>query len=158
MILLAFLAIAAVGAAALLVAGRIGPGRLRRRSGSLDGGLAVFSPSEPLATLGEPDPRLPPVLLPEHPRAGDVGALKFSVAFRGYRMDEVDEVLERLGAALEERDAALARFRGAGPETDAGSGPRTGRHALIQPGESRTVPQPGSTKPGTAMRGTTETP
>ncbi|WP_082413264.1 DivIVA domain-containing protein [Arthrobacter sp. Edens01] len=156
MILLAFLAIAAVGAAALLVAGRIGPGRLRRRSGSADGGWEALSPSEPLATLGEPDPRLPPVLLPEHPGAADVGALKFSVAFRGYRMDEVDQVLERLGAALEERDAALARFRGPGPETDAGSAPRTGRHALIQPGESGTNPQPGSTRPGNIKPGTTE--
>jgi DivIVA domain-containing protein len=37
-----------------------------------------------------------------------VDALRFSIGFRGYRMDEVDEVLERLVGAIEERDARIA--------------------------------------------------
>ncbi|GAA2198336.1 DivIVA domain-containing protein [Sinomonas flava] len=49
-----------------------------------------------LEGLEEPDSSLAPVLLPEHPRPEDVDRVRFSLAFRGYRMDQVDEVLERL--------------------------------------------------------------
>ena len=126
MILLAFLAIAAVGAAAGFAAGWTRP----RRRGA--GGTEPY-PSAPADVLGEPDPRLPPVLLPEHPGAADIADLKFSVALRGYRMDEVDEVLARLAEALLERDAALAQLR----EPDARpTQPATGRHALVQRDES----------------------
>ncbi|GAA1412468.1 hypothetical protein GCM10009639_64770 [Kitasatospora putterlickiae] len=50
---------------------------------------------------------------------GDVEALRLPMAVRGYRMDEVDDVLDRLGAELAHRDAriaeleALAAVRGA---------------------------------------------
>ena len=39
-----------------------------------------------------------------------VDALRFSVGFRGYRMDEVDAVLERMVDAIEERDAQIAEL------------------------------------------------
>ncbi|GAB4099912.1 DivIVA domain-containing protein [Sinomonas halotolerans] len=48
------------------------------------------------AGFAEPPAQLPPVLLPEHPTPDDVDRLRFSLAFRGYRMDQVDEVLARL--------------------------------------------------------------
>ncbi|MFC7860575.1 DivIVA domain-containing protein [Arthrobacter koreensis] len=121
MILLAFLAIAAVGAAALFAAGRTGP----RRGGT----TAALRIPDLAAVPGEPDPRLPPVLLPDHPDAADIADLRFSVALRGYRMDEVDEVLARLAQALLERDAALAQLR----EPEAGIRPETGWHALGEP-------------------------
>lgn len=121
MILLAFLAIAAVGAAAVFAAGRAG---LRRRGA---GAAEPYLPG-PAAALGEPDPRLPPVLLPEQPGAADIADLKFSVALRGYRMDEVDAVLARLAQALLERDAALAQIRSHGATQ-----PGTGRHAQVPP-------------------------
>lgn len=38
----------------------------------------------------------------------DVEALRLGVGLRGYRMDEVDQVLDRLAAELARRDAALA--------------------------------------------------
>ncbi|MFE7188556.1 DivIVA domain-containing protein [Kitasatospora sp. NPDC057541] len=50
---------------------------------------------------------------------GDVEALRLPMAVRGYRMDEVDDVLDRLGAELAHRDEriaeleALAAVRGA---------------------------------------------
>lgn len=47
--------------------------------------------------------------------AGDVEGLRFSLAVRGYRMDEVDEVLDRLRAELAERDAALAAVTAPAP-------------------------------------------
>jgi DivIVA domain-containing protein len=49
-----------------------------------------------LGGFDEPGPALPPVLLPEHPNPEDIDGIRFSLSFRGYRMDQVDEVLERL--------------------------------------------------------------
>lgn len=57
--------------------------------------------------LAEPLANLPPVLLPEHPQAADIDQIRFSVAFRGYRMDQVDEVLDRLRAELAAREAEI---------------------------------------------------
>jgi DivIVA domain-containing protein len=54
-----------------------------------------------------------PVELPEdRPVVGDdVRALRISVAFRGYRMTEVDWLLDQFGQVLDERDAEIARLR-----------------------------------------------
>ena len=54
-----------------------------------------------------------PVELPEdRPVTGDdVRALSISVAVRGYRMAEVDWLLEQFADALEERDAEIASLR-----------------------------------------------
>ena len=66
-----------------------------------------------------------PVELPDdRPVTGDdVRALRISPAFRGYRMAEVDWLLDQLARALDERDTALAALRagtaaGAGDDTD----------------------------------------
>ena len=50
-----------------------------------------------------PDRDLPPGRL----RADDLRRVRFGVTVRGYRMSEVDAVLERLAAELAERDARL---------------------------------------------------
>jgi DivIVA domain-containing protein len=42
--------------------------------------------------------------------ADDVDEVHFGVGFRGYRMDEVDEVLDRLADELRDRDARLSAF------------------------------------------------
>lgn len=44
----------------------------------------------------------------------DVDRLRFSLAFRGYRMDEVDNVLDRLAGELVARDARIAELEGHG--------------------------------------------
>lgn len=47
--------------------------------------------------------------LPDGPVTGDdVAALRFSVVVRGYRMDEVDETLDRLETELRTRDDRIA--------------------------------------------------
>lgn len=43
--------------------------------------------------------------------AGDLEGVRFSLALRGYRMSEVDEVLDRAGAALAAAEQQLARTR-----------------------------------------------
>ncbi|MGN7199158.1 DivIVA domain-containing protein [Arthrobacter sp. SAFR-044] len=60
----------------------------------------------------EPPANLPPVLLPERAVPEDVTRLRFSLGLRGYRMDQVDQVLDELRDQLAARDAELAELRG----------------------------------------------
>lgn len=100
-IVLVLLAVLVMGMTAFFAVGR-------RREGG-----APMAYREPAVVPGlvEPTPTLPPVLLPEKPSARDVSQIRFSLGLRGYRMDQVDEVLDRLAAALEERDAVIAELR-----------------------------------------------
>jgi DivIVA domain-containing protein len=84
-LLLLLLAVGLVGVVAAVATGRI--------RGGLD---------EP--TRGRPDRALP-----DGPLSGrDIERMRFSLAARGYRMDEVDETLDRLRAELDARDARIA--------------------------------------------------
>ena len=61
--------------------------------------------------LGDVEPDRPPVGLPPGPLTpGDVQAVRFPLALRGYRMHEVDEVLDRLGQEIVARDARIAEL------------------------------------------------
>jgi len=96
-IVLLFVAVLVVGGTVFALSGR------RRTSGApreADGGLLVG--------LVEPVPSLPPVLLPARPTASDIGRVRFAVGLRGYRADQVDEVLEVLGGEIERLRAELA--------------------------------------------------
>ncbi|MGH8774885.1 MAG: DivIVA domain-containing protein [Jiangellaceae bacterium] len=54
----------------------------------------------------------------------DLETIRFAVAFRGYRMDQVDEVLDRLGGELAARDARIAALEAmAARPKAAGDGP-----------------------------------
>jgi len=44
--------------------------------------------------------------------AGDLESARFGVVLRGYRMDEVDRVLDDAAAALRQRDARVAELEG----------------------------------------------
>lgn len=62
--------------------------------------------------LDEPTTSRPYRGLPEgEMHADDVSAVRFTLALRGYRMDEVDAVLVRLRDELADRDAEIARLR-----------------------------------------------
>lgn len=53
-------------------------------------------------------PDRPPLDLPPRPLTGaDLTELRFAVGMRGYRMDEVDAVLDRVGDELDQRDAQI---------------------------------------------------
>ncbi|SNR62876.1 DivIVA domain-containing protein [Blastococcus mobilis] len=59
----------------------------------------------------EPD-RSPVVLPADRPvTADDVRALQFTVSARGYRMTEVDWLLDQFALVLEERDAEITALR-----------------------------------------------
>ena len=59
------------------------------------------------------EPDRSPVELPnDRPVLGDdIRALQMSVAFRGYRMTEVDWLLDQFAQVLDERDAEIAALR-----------------------------------------------
>ncbi len=78
-----------------------------------DADAAIYEDS-----LGAPVASLPPVLLPAAPSPADVDRLRFSLGLRGYRMDQVDEVLDRLRDELALKDAEIARLETAArPDT-----------------------------------------
>lgn len=78
--------------------------------------------SEAVLPEAEPDrvadglPRSRPVV------RADIDALRLPVAPRGYRMAEVDEVLERLAAELAERDGRIAELTAAAAAGRAATG------------------------------------
>lgn len=64
-------------------------------------------PEAPPEHLADPLPLTRPV------SRADIEALRLPLAPRGYRMDEVDDVLDRLAAELAERDARIAELESA---------------------------------------------
>ncbi|HWH29655.1 MAG TPA: DivIVA domain-containing protein [Mycobacteriales bacterium] len=96
----------------------------------------VATRSDPALAPAPPD--RPDLVLPDRPlEPADVVAVRFSTAVRGYRMDEVDRVLERLAEELAERDRQIA-------ELIAGASPQ------------RRSPEPGGREPGGPGRWTPE--
>ncbi|MGJ3188868.1 DivIVA domain-containing protein [Paenarthrobacter nitroguajacolicus] len=88
---LVFLAIVLVGAALY-----VGAGIVRGRTMG--------------AGLDDPVPNLPPVLLPAEARPSDVDSLRFALGLRGYRMDQVDQVLDELRDQLQAKDREIERL------------------------------------------------
>lgn len=107
---LVLLAVAVAGLTAFFAVGRFGHGADARTSGESGGPGGTGGPA-PLPGLVEPVASLPPVLLPDYPHAEDLDRIRFSLGLRGYRMDQVDEVLDRLADSLRERDTLIGELR-----------------------------------------------
>jgi DivIVA domain-containing protein len=89
----------------LLVVGVLLVGGLLFLGGSL---LLGRGETQPPAELD----RSPVELPDDRPVAGDdLRALRISVAFRGYRMTEVDWLIDQLAQTLDERDRELEELR-----------------------------------------------
>ncbi|MGY1742478.1 MULTISPECIES: DivIVA domain-containing protein [unclassified Blastococcus] len=101
----------------------------------LVGGL-LFLLASMLLGRGETQPpaeldRSPVELPADRPvRGDDLRALRISVTARGYRMTEVDWLLEQLADTLEERDREIAALRARSTDDD----DRAGRHAAPSDG------------------------
>ncbi|TNM68646.1 DivIVA domain-containing protein [Streptomyces sp. NP160] len=76
----------------------------------------------PAAASSSPHRPLPPRPL----EPADLDAVRFSVVPRGYRMDQVDAVLDRLRAELAERDRRLEALAAAAATPPAPGAPRYG--------------------------------
>jgi DivIVA domain-containing protein len=105
---LVFLAVVVVGAVALLATG-MARGGARAAVG-----------------LDETVPNLPPVLLPEDAGPSDVDAVRFALALRGYRMDQVDQVLDDLRGQLAAKEARITDLRRALEAAGSGDGDAEG--------------------------------
>lgn len=71
----------------------------------------AIAASGKLGELPETRPDSDSFVLPAGPVAiADLGHVRFGLGFRGYRMNEVDQVLSRLGAELAERDRRIAQL------------------------------------------------
>ena len=104
------------------------------------GGL-LFLGASLLLGRGETQPpaeagRSPVELPDDRPVVGDdVRALRISVALRGYRMSEVDWLVDQLAQVLDERDAEIAQLRAA-------TGPRDPARADAEDTDPEGVPVP----------------
>jgi DivIVA domain-containing protein len=100
----------------MLVAGVLLVGGLLFLLGSL---LLGRGETQPPAELD----RSPVELPDDRPvAADDIRALRMSVAFRGYRMTEVDWLLDQFAQTLDERDAEIAALRARLEECPAAEG------------------------------------
>jgi DivIVA domain-containing protein len=107
---LVFLAIALIGVAILLgtgTASKVFRGRPRAGGERHERGHRPFADG-----FDEPVANLPPVLLPARPEPSDVDRLRFGIGLRGYRMDQVDQVLDELRDQLAARDRTVAELEG----------------------------------------------
>jgi DivIVA domain-containing protein len=96
---LVFLAIVLIGVAVLLGTGRA-PKIFRRGRGG-----------EPFEDgFDEPVASLPPVLLPADADPSDIDHLRFAIGLRGYRMDQVDQVLDELREQIAAKDREIERL------------------------------------------------
>jgi DivIVA domain-containing protein len=125
--------------------------------------------------LDAPTSSVPSSGLPVGPVAADaVDHVRFAQALRGYRMDQVDAVLDRMGEALRLRDEEIARLEsaltrgdevsespsgidldaeplvvapGAGPKSEAeptGTGPAVGSNPVAEPTSEQLADSGGS--------------
>ncbi len=96
--LLAFVGVLLIGAMVFFAVGT------RRRLPGSD-----LEQTDGILGLAEPVPSLPPVLLPDRPGPQDIARMRLGVGLRGYRCDQVDEVIgvlaEEIGRLNDELDA-----------------------------------------------------
>ena len=112
---LVFLAIVLIGAT--LWAGAGGRHGVSRR-GRSPGGANISANSGRLGAGGlldggfeQPVANLPPVLLPAEAAPDDIDRIRFSLGLRGYRMDQVDQVLDELRDQLAAKQEEVERLR-----------------------------------------------
>lgn len=74
--------------------------------------------------------------LPDRPlTASDLDGLRFGVTLRGYSMAQVDEILDRLGNEIAQRDARIAELNGS-VRPEAAAAPELGSAPGDEPGSA----------------------
>jgi DivIVA domain-containing protein len=99
----------------------------------------------------EPVASLPPVLLPAEAKPADVDRVRFALGLRGYRMDQVDQVLDDLRDQLAAKDAEIAGLRAHLRGEIPGPAEETVAAAVRPPTDARgaeVLPEAGAGAPG----------
>jgi DivIVA domain-containing protein len=99
------------------------------------GGGGHMSPPVP----DRPDPAVPETGLLGR---GDVDKVRFSVGARGYRMDEVDDVLDRLAHEIDVRERRIAQLEGRPLPEESGEAPAFAPAEQLPPMPQRTAEAP----------------
>ena len=105
--------------------------------------------------MSAPTPDRPDPALPESGLLGRgaVDKVRFSVGARGYRMDEVDDVLDRLAYEIDVRERRIAELEGGEPAPSEGPASEADRPAADRPEAEQSQPvrqqsaQPDSERP-----------
>jgi DivIVA domain-containing protein len=105
-------------------------------------GVAAVSVGHGSAMSDTAPDRRDPLLPGRRVAPEDVESLRFTMAVRGYRMDEVDAVLDRLSAELSVRDAELSRLRGSVLAAAPGDAAREGEQPSEPSEPSAAFPAP----------------
>lgn len=86
--------------------------------------------------MSEPAPDRPDLALPESGLLDrdQVDRVRFSVGVRGYRMDEVDDVLDRLAHEIDLREQRIAELEGRAPGSGEEAGPLAPEYEYTSPG------------------------
>ena len=124
---LVYLAIVLIAATVWAAAGgRRSILRSLRRGSEPAAGAAV--PENPILYpgFGQPPANLPPVLLPADAEPADVDRVRFSLGLRGYRMDQVDQVLDELRDQIAAKDEEMGRLRARLLEVERAARPEAG--------------------------------
>ena len=106
-----------------------------------------------LGELPDAPPDRAPLDVPDGPlEADDVDSVRFAVGLRGYRMDEVDVVLDRLSTDLAVRDARIADLERAlggtaAPAGDVAFAPSALAHADVPEADVAEADGPQVTRP-----------
>ena len=77
----------------------------------------------------QPPANLPPVLLPAQAAPEDVDRVRFSLGLRGYRMEQVDQVLDELRDQLASQQREIDRLRAELSAMEAAPGAESGRNS-----------------------------
>lgn len=102
--------------------------------------------------MSEPEPDRPDLALPGDGLLAreDVDRVRFSVGARGYRMDEVDDVLDRLAQEIELREQRIAELEGRAPKQSASPDEDAAAESELEDVELGEGAEPGEAEAGAA--------
>ena len=103
--------------------------------------------------MSEPEPDRPDLALPGDGLLAreDVDRVRFSVGARGYRMDEVDDVLDRLAQEIELREQRIAELEGRTPKQSASRDDDSEAESEAELAQLRDGTEPGEAEEGSTQ-------